>query len=218
MPEDEIGRLRLDAPRSGTVAETAEYLNVLDACYRHLCAFHSWVNEILEWRHSSQSLPWYPISPDVVASTDTPLRISSVQLQSPGFWEFLGTLNALETLRKYVADRHERRKDRNWREPYEVEKAGLEIEHLRNQDIKDKVDLLTKVGVPRSLIRRIVVAHVTQPLATMDRFQDSGLIGGVLTNTRRRRRSPKRNNSTPDLMKRPIRMITLEDDDEPKKK
>jgi DNA-directed RNA polymerase subunit N (RpoN/RPB10) len=171
-----------------------------------------------EWRNTSLSLPWYPIFPDVEASTDTSLRISSVQLQSPGFWEFLGTLNALETFRKYLADRHERRKDRNWREPYEAEKAGLENEQLRTQVVKDQVDLLTKVGVPRHLIRRVVLTHVTRPLSTIDRFQDSGLIGGVLTNTRRRRRSPNLNNSTPDLMKRPTRMFNFEDDDEPKKK
>jgi hypothetical protein len=139
-------------------------------------------------------------------------------LQSPGFWEFLGTLNALETLRKYMTDRDERRKDRDWREPYEAEKAGLEIEQLRTQVVKDKVDLLTKYGVPRSVIRRVLLTHVTQPLATIDRFQDSGLIGGVLTNTRRSRRSPKRKNTTPDLIKRPTRMISFEEDDESKKK
>lgn len=50
---------------------------------------------------------------------DDKLRLRSVVIQSPGFWEFLGALNPLETLRKYVNDRHEQRKDREYKEPLE---------------------------------------------------------------------------------------------------
>ena len=32
--------------------------------------------------------------------------------ESPGFWEFLGSLNPLEVIRRYLNDRHERAKDR----------------------------------------------------------------------------------------------------------
>lgn len=211
MPE-ETGRLKLEAPRSGTVAETSEYLDALDMCYRHLCAFHDWVDEMEhgEWRRRSPFPQyWYPVpSLDVLTLIDTPLRITAVQLQSPGFWEFLGLLKALETIRKYLADRYEQWKDREWRKPHEAEKLRLENERLRTQVVSERVKLLRDLGVPQSVIRRAFLAHVAQPLATLDRFQDLGLIGDVLSDSQQVPPPPKRG--------RPSRRIRLPDDDEPK--
>jgi len=213
MPDERSVRLKLDAPRSGTVAETAEYLTSLESCYRHLAVFHAWADEVEEgeWRHWFPfPVPWYPaILPDVIGESEVPLRVSAVQLQSPGFWEFLGSLNPLETLRKYLGDRHERRKDRQWRESLEAEKLRLENEQLRTQVVGARVELLRKAGVPRSIIRRALVAHVVLPLETLDRFQDSGLIGGVLPEAG--------SGPPPPEFDPPRRMIRLRDDDEPKK-
>ena len=183
MPDDKLAQLRLDAPRSGTVGETAEYLQTLEICYRHLYIFNEWIDDLVEgeltpWHPSFAA--WYSPQPHTLTTIQTPLRISAVQLQSPGFWEFVGSLNPMEVLRKYLGDRHERRKDREWREPLEAEKLRLENERLRTQVVSDRVELLQKVGVPKALIRQAVASHVTQPLATLDPFQDSGLIGGVL--------------------------------------
>jgi hypothetical protein len=211
MPEDRLSRLRLDAPRSGTVAETAAYLNALDSCYIHLATFHQWVDDIADgdWRHWAPfPLPWYPVLPDVGAPPDVPLRVSAVQLQSPGFWEFFGALLPLETLRKYLADRHDRRKDRKWRDAQEAERARLENERLRTQVVSDRVEMLRKVGVPRSIIRRALVAHVIQPLETLDVFQDSDLIGTVASEP---------SGASPAGPKRPRREIDVGEDDESKK-
>ena len=61
----------------------------------------------------------WPPSPEEIASLvprKEQLILSAVKLTSPGFREFSGTLNPLEVLRKYLNDRHERRKDHEYRE------------------------------------------------------------------------------------------------------
>jgi len=210
MPQDETTRLRLAAPRSGTVVETADYLFTLDSCYRHLSAFHEWIDDVTEgeWRRWGPFPAFWlpPLSPDVLAETEPVIRIAAVQLGSPGFWEFLGALNPLETIRKYLVDRNERRKDREWREPLEAERLRLENERLRTQAAAERIQLLHNAGLPRSVIRRAVAAHVIQPLGTLDRFQDVGLIGGVLQD---------RGSDPPASPhgRRVKRKITLEDDD-----
>jgi len=47
---------------------------------------------------------------DNIIPQDERLVISKVTFQSPGFWEFLGSLNPLEQIREYLKDRHERQK------------------------------------------------------------------------------------------------------------
>jgi hypothetical protein len=49
-----------------------------------------------------------------------------VQLTSPGFWDFLGKLMPLETIRQYLNDRHERAKDREYRNEAEEKRLDLE--------------------------------------------------------------------------------------------
>lgn len=100
----------------------------------------------------------------------------AVVFQSPGSWDFLGALNPLETLRKYVQDRHERRRDRTYREPMEAERMALENERLKTEVVKQQVELLRSIGVPEETIREALTAHVVLPLERLDRHQDSGLI------------------------------------------
>lgn len=203
---EKITYLRIEAPRSGTVAETAECLTRLEMCYRQLCIFYAWVEEsrVASKRRQFSSPPyWYPDSSLDVFPYDTPLRISAVQLQSPGFWEFLGSLNPLETIRRYLKDRHERRKDRQWRESSESERRQLENELLRTKLVNAQIGLLKKVGVPKSMIRRLAIAHIIRPLTALDRFQDSGLIGSA---------TPSSLPQPPFPTDTPKRRITLEDD------
>lgn len=110
---------------------------------------------------------------------DDKLRLMSVVIQSPGIWEFLGSLNPLETLRKYVNDRHEQRKDREYREPLERERLALRNEKLRTEVILDKVIVLREIGMPEEQIRNFLSEHVIKPLASIDQYQDSYLINGA---------------------------------------
>lgn len=74
-----------------------------------------------------------------------PLALSAVRLESLGFWEFAGSLNPLGQVRGYLNERHERRKDDEFRnEPEarrlmaearlaEAEARRAELEVLRTQ-------------------------------------------------------------------------------------
>src|SRR5206468_3287516 len=53
---------------------------------------------------------------------DDRLTIRKIQVASPGFWEFFGSLNPLQQIREYLNDRHKRRQDREYREKSEAEK------------------------------------------------------------------------------------------------
>ncbi len=44
-----------------------------------------------------------------------PLALDHVRMESAGFWQFVGSLNPLAQMRGYLADRHERKKDVEYR-------------------------------------------------------------------------------------------------------
>ena len=64
---------------------------------------------------------------------DYRLEIRRIQINSPGFWEFLGALNPLQQIREYLNDRHRRRQDHKYREQAERERLMLENEMIRRQ-------------------------------------------------------------------------------------
>lgn len=110
-----------------------------------------------------------------------PLVVNRVVLESPGFWEFIGALNPLEVLRKYLNDRHERRKDREYREG--SERRQLEIENaLGELEVLRKIAELEREfgpeAIPDGLRLRILAAEVREPLEELSDFERRGLING----------------------------------------
>ena len=106
------------------------------------------------------------------------LVISKVNIQSPGFWEFLGGLNPLQQIREYIKDRHERKKDKDYRSRQEEELGDLSIEEKRNNIINQRIDMLKKLGYSDIEIRQLVTAMVITPLKELDKHQDNGQIEG----------------------------------------
>jgi len=104
------------------------------------------------------------------------LVISKVNIQSPGFWEFLGGLNPLQQIREYIKDRHERDKDKKYRSRQEEELGDLSIEEKKNNIINQRIDMLKKAGYTDNEIRQLVTAMVIIPLKKLDRYQDNGQI------------------------------------------
>jgi len=94
------------------------------------------------------------------------LVISKVNIQSPGFWEFLGGLNPLQQIREYIKDRQEE------------ELGDLSIEEKRNNIINQRIDMLKKLGYSDIEIRQLVTAMVITPLKELDKHQDNGQIEG----------------------------------------
>ena len=97
------------------------------------------------------------------------LVTKSVFLQSPGWWEFLGKINPLETIRQYLNDRHERRKDESYRN--QIEKNVLTLE------LVEKVICVAKqAGMSDSEIASMVRDHAIIPLCRLESLQDSRII------------------------------------------
>ncbi len=183
--------LRLSTIRLGEVREIVSYLENLQLAYNNIYAFDLIVNDAKKrysedlgdgrWSSRSSSRVRSRIVrkirdvSDVVIPEDR-LRIRSVVVQSPGFWDFVGSLSPLETLRKYIQDRHERRKDMDYRNRLESERMVLENERLKTEVAKAQLDLLAALGFPEDRIREVAMRHIIKPLEGLDGAQDSGLI------------------------------------------
>lgn len=107
------------------------------------------------------------------------LVLSKVNIQSPGFWEFFGSLNPLSQLREYLKDRHERCKDRNWREAQDKRKGDLDILEKENSILNARIQTLKELGYSEIEIRQMLTKLVLQPLHTLDKYQDNGQIEGT---------------------------------------
>jgi hypothetical protein len=113
----------------------------------------------------------------VLLPSDT-LKINKVNIQSPGFWEFLGALNPLQQIREYLNDRHERNKDKKYRSRQEEELGGLSIMEKKNNIVSQRIEILKGLGYSETEIRQLVSSLIIEPLNKLDQHQDRGLIEG----------------------------------------
>ncbi|MBV9512110.1 MAG: hypothetical protein JO303_17700 [Caulobacteraceae bacterium] len=107
------------------------------------------------------------------------LILAAVDIASPGVWEFLGSLHPLEVLRRYLNDRHERRKDRDYRETAEQRRLHLENLKLEDGIIADRIRLAREMGATDRDLAPLLNALVNRPLAALDKHQDRQLIGAA---------------------------------------
>jgi hypothetical protein len=192
MPEKTT--LYILSERAGAVEEIREYLDALEDAYNNIYAFELFIERAKEINPEYEKPYFYgrrrtpsfrSLKPfkdvNILVLPEDKLQLTSVVIQSPGFWALLGSLFPLEVIRKYLADRHERRKDREYKEELEREKMTLENEGLRIQIMQSKIDLLKSIGVPEDQIRQGMATHIYAPLGRLERVQDRGLIQGVST-------------------------------------
>ncbi len=78
----------------------------------------------------------------------------------------LGKFNSLETIRLWLNDWHERKKDKSYRNSAEAEALvianlarQLEMEIVRTKAIEGRVKVLKDLGVPKSKIRKAITTH-----------------------------------------------------------
>lgn len=113
----------------------------------------------------------------IVLPSET-LKINKVNIQSPGFWEFLGSLNPLQQIREYLNDRHERCKDKKYRSRQEEELGDLSIMEKKNNIINQRIEILKGLGYSETEIRQLVSSMIIEPLNKLGQHQDRGLIEG----------------------------------------
>ncbi|MDX1906420.1 MAG: hypothetical protein SF053_05240 [Bacteroidia bacterium] len=195
---EELRNLRVFAKRGGTIDEITTYLKDMEDAYESLYVF----NQKLELLNPNSEKyrrfgPWiyefgFPYLFDTTRSIqenrklvlpEDRLIIEKVSIQSPGFWEFLGSLNPLLQIREYLNDRHRRRQDREWREETEKQKAILENQIIQqkliegnNPIIKDRIEILKELGYTQEEIRQLIWTNVSTPLMQLGKHQDNGLI------------------------------------------
>ena len=141
------GILQVYVSRGGLVDEALSFLTDIQDAYENLYALNLKIDEAKQnyserneysWRYSSRRKP-PALNPtrkfsDLVLP-DEKLIVHKVNVESPGVWEFLGALNPLQQLREYAKERHERRKDKEWREAEEQRQMELENQR-REQEVK----------------------------------------------------------------------------------
>lgn len=179
--------LQIRSKRLGPVEEVTEYLANLQQAYNHLFALELIISDAKQ-RYGEQYFGRRYVSGTPVRSLkrigkperfllpEDRLHLRRIVIGSPGFWEFMGTLSPLETIRKYLSDRHERKKDKDYRGELEAERMRLENERLRTETTRDRIELLRSIGIPENRIREVVNVHLIGPLGLLDRAQDSDLI------------------------------------------
>jgi len=194
------GKLKIHGYGEIEVALVEKYLADLKHAYDSLIAFET-VMDAFERASREFPIPFYPIgimygwplrprrgarfvrdwplTAEEVSSLvphSEQLVLSAVQLSSPGFWEFLGKINPLEVIRIYLNDRHERRKDREYRESAEERRLRLENLKLENEVISGRVKIAKELGATDRDLAPLLNGLVNKPLLALDQHQDKGVI------------------------------------------
>ncbi len=190
MPER--GAIKFDLERGATVAEFRSFLADLEGAYIALYSLPTRRRygrlgplvdilgyELLPFSLASDRV----MRPDEVHPDDQ-LELSRISIQSPGWGEFIGALNPLRELRDYLKDRHERTKDKRWRDATDHDRAVLENDLLRAKAEREHVgalsdfhDLMERAGISQEDRQRIMWEKLGLPMKRLGRHQDSGLLG-----------------------------------------
>lgn len=198
MPE-EHGLLIIAAERGGTTEELTSFLSDLQNAYIALYLLDKWSLDLHRLRRrvpleflldagypfAQFGLPWtLPLDPQHIIPHDR-LVVARIRIESPGFWEFVGSLNPLQQIREYLNDRHKRRQDREYREPSEKERLELENELLKlqiyekqNTVLRERIEIMKELGYSNEEIERRLWSSVGEPLSRLGKHQDTHLIGG----------------------------------------
>jgi hypothetical protein len=197
MADPELATLVIEGEGGFEVKQVSRFLVALDTAYNSLLVFENVVLNPQGLAHST----WLPLLTDHVplprrihlladassgilfpaeleslVQPHDRLLLRAVRLESPGLWKMVGQLNLLETIRKYLNDRHERRKDRQYREAAEQERLALQNRLLQIKSIDNALTVARKHGASDGEMASLRQHLLYQPLAQLNEFQDSGLI------------------------------------------
>lgn len=111
-----------------------------------------------------------------VVSDSDKLVLSKVNIQSPGFWEFVGSLNPLEVLRNFLNDRHERSKDNQYQNAINEALGVAAVKKAENEVISQRIEILKNAGFSEIEIREFVHKAIVEPLNKLDGHINAGRI------------------------------------------
>ncbi len=147
-----IRRLRIHGYGEVYVRDARQYLDALESAYSGIYVFQSIFSgeepRIAIWPQPFR-VPW-PMPPETIDAIVPPkhkLVLASVDIASPGAWEFLAAMNPLETIRKYLNDRHERIKDREYRNAAERRRLEAEVEAAELRNVRERIGIYRELNV-----------------------------------------------------------------------
>jgi hypothetical protein len=187
MPKS--ARLKINGAGGVPVEVIRDLLNDLEFAYNALVLFETILplededrlaQRAFLWRHGApfwSGALWVPTDEHIASAVPTAERLilRAVRLESPGFWEFLGALSPLETLRKYLNDRHSREKDRD-RSAAELRKLDLENERAATDLVAEQIKLGREMGFSNRELAPLFNRLVRGPLKLVGEHQDRGVI------------------------------------------
>lgn len=110
------------------------------------------------------------------------LYISKVIIEPLGFWEVIGSFNALEQIRGYLKDRYERKRQNKYQNREDVKAASFEIEDRTDKQINDHIHTLKIIGYTDEKIKPLVASMLIKPLEKLGMYQDTKQIEGPIEN------------------------------------
>ena len=190
------GRLLIHAERLGTISETTGFLADLEGAYAGLLQLEGTLRSLKFPRRYMPPEFYWELGPAVFSRMaerepldpasmlpEFRLRIQKVRIESPGFWEFIGSLNPLVQIREYLNDRHKRRQDKEFREAAEAEKLRLENELVQrsvwekeSSVLRERIAVLRDLGYTDADIRQLIWSLTGRPLARLGAHQDTNMI------------------------------------------
>ena len=191
MPER--GEVRLNIERGATVAEFGQFLADLERAYLAIYSLPS-RPELRRWRRRYLTgyfdldliVPYWGF-PGLTAEMlhpDDQLLMPRISIQSPGWLDLSGIGGVLEQIREFLKDRHERKKDKDWRDQAAQDRAHWENQLLKHQAeregigaIRDYGELLEELGLSQEERDRLLWERLGVPLARLGHHQDTGLLG-----------------------------------------
>ncbi len=199
MPSTKRGQLRVHAFGGVRVTDVRGFLGVFEEAYNAVAYFESSIDGAQRAARDMGPGPFWPFFPVGVGlrgrirvgpaswppgaaeiasyiTTRERLILHAVRLESPGFWDFIGKLNPLEVIRQYLVDRHERRKDREYKEPAEKRRLELENKLLENKVVKERIEIARQLGATDHDLAPLINELVLRPAERLDAYQDGGVI------------------------------------------
>ena len=175
---EETGHLIIVANRVGTIAEISAFLSDVENAYVALYSFNRfWFSRrpwhrvhpamLIEWGYPLQGLGFLRHTSKEPAMIPPSARLSleRARIESPGFWEFAGSLISLPQIRKFFNDRHCRRQDREYRQEAKKERLELDNKLIQRQieekdiaNLREMTEIMRELGYDNDDIRLTIWA------------------------------------------------------------
>ena len=180
--------LRVYSQGNIPVSTVYEFLSKIEFAYNSIVIYNQLLDERVRTLTAERGSPevlanrlqhLWPLTPEVAARLvpdDQKLILQRVVLQSPGFWDFVGSLSPLQVLVTYLNDRHERLKDNNFRNTAEARKLELENCLLENKVIQGRIEIVNKLKESKGEMNRLKSQLLDESLQSLGQLQERSLI------------------------------------------